>query len=215
MIRIRDVTTYNWLNAIYGMRNSWESWDKSDSRVLPNGRFNMGDNDFELALKLSRAGSSHAKFLRQIFVSMVITAPEYWWREYATYKVGTVENSTSQMHKLGSRFVTVRDFSFDDPDDPFNIETVERVNRLIEAWWAAGKRKPSPEWRKLLQNIPQSYNYLRTCTLNYQVLKNIYHDRKNHRLQEWRDFCAWIETLPYAELITFGPGKPSNIPAIA
>jgi len=215
VIRIREVTTYNWLNAIYGMRNSWESWDKSDSRVLPNGRFKMGDNDFELALKLSKAGNSHAKFLRQIFVSMVITAPEYWWREYATYKVGTVENSTSQMHKLGSWFVTVRDFSFDDPDDPFNIETVERVNRLIEAWWAAGKRKPSPEWRKLIQNIPQSYNYLRTCTLNYQVLKNIYHDRKNHRLQEWRDFCAWIETLPYAELITLGPSKPSNIPAIA
>lgn len=215
MISFSHVRTYNWLNAIRGIRNSWESWDKSDSYVTPDGKFVFGPNDYALALKLSKAGSSHAKFLRQIFVSMDILAPEYWWREYATYKVGTTENSTSQMHKLGSRMLTVDDFSFDDPTDPFNVETIDRVNCLIEEWWATGKKKPSPEWRRLLQNIPQSYNYLRTCTTNYQALKNAYHDRKNHRLQEWRDFAEWVRTLPYSELITLEPGESSDIPALA
>lgn len=171
-----------------------------DSKETPEG-FVMGPNDHALAMKLSKAGSDHGKFLRQIFVSVDITAPEYWWREQATYKVGTTENSTSQMHKMGSRLLTVDDFSFDSVGWREQL-IVDHVNALIEAWWETGKKKPSPEWRRLLQHIPQSYNYTRTCTMNYQVLKNMYHARRLHRLQEWRDFAAWVETLPYSELIT-------------
>lgn len=204
MIQFEHLKIYNWLDAIRGMRNSWESWDKMDSQYIPteNGlEFQFGPNDYVLALGLARAGNDHAKFMRQILVSVDITAPEYWWREQATYKVGTVENSTSQMHKMGSRHLTVDDFSFDSVGIREQL-LIEHLNQLIEEWWATGKKKPSPEWRKLLQHVPQSFNYRRTCTLNYQVLKNMYHSRRLHRLQEWRDFAAWMETLPYAELIT-------------
>jgi len=202
MIKVENANVYNWIHAIRHMRDSWESWDRIDSYETPDGFVIIGPNDYDLMMRLSKGGDSHAKYLRFLLVTLDITAPEYWWREYATYKVGTSELSTSQMHKLGSRKLTVDDFSFDDPTDPSNVETVERVNRLIQAWWDAGKKKPSPEWRKLLQNIPQSYNYYRGCVLNYQVLKRIYYDRRAHRLQEWRDFCTWIESLPCSDIIT-------------
>lgn len=218
MINFEHTRVYNFMGAIRNMRNSWESWDKMDSFECHHSigancdvtcandalteNFVFGPNDHELAMKLAKAGSDHAKFLRQILVSVDITAPEYWWKEQATYKVGTVENSTSMMHKLGSRLVGTDDFSFDDPTAHHVIMLVHIVNALIENWWESGKKKPSPEWRELIQSIPQSFNYRRGCTLNYQVLKNMYHARKTHRLQEWRDFCNWVESLPYSELIT-------------
>lgn len=215
LIRIEHAITYNWAGALRGMRHSWDSHAKQDSYVTQDRRFVMGPNDHELALKLSRAGDSHAKYLRAIFVSMDLVAPGQFWREFDTYKVGTTRLSTSQMHTLGKRFLTMDDFAFDDPDDQDNIETVQRINQMIKEWWDAGKKKPSPQWRKLIENMPYTFLYRSTVALNYQVLKHMYHDRRNHRLQEWREFCEWIETLPYAELITLGPSKPGDVLAIA
>lgn len=187
------------------MRNPLQSWDKCDSYWNINEEgllFNdIGENDLKLAMQLSKAGSDHAKYLRQIQVWVDVTAPEYWWKEYETYQIGTVENSTSQMHTLGNRWLDIDDFSFDDGNE-FNMDTIDKLNILIDKWWLSGKKKPSPEWRQLIQNIPQSFIYLRTVNMNYQTLKNMYHARSNHYLQEWRDFCIWINSLPYSELIT-------------
>lgn len=224
MIRIKNVDVYNWHNAIRGMRNPMQSWDKMDSsystveaftidtmtgKIIDfNGkrkslRFVMGPNDYNLAMRLSKAGNDHAKYLRQILVSCDITAPMYWWKEFDTYKIGTVANSTSLMHKLGTELLTVEDFSFDEPDHPYVQDLIDKLNTLIRMWQIDDGMKPgTPTWRLLNQLMPSSYNYLRTVSLNYQVLKNIYHSRKNHKLQEWRDFCKWIESLPYSELIT-------------
>lgn len=216
MIRFDDLDIYNWHNAIRGMRNSFGSWDKMDSyyhvpdRPVINpltGRVQglkwvFGPNDWDLALRLSKAGDSHAKYLRQILVSVDITAGAEWWKEFDTYKVGTVANSTSLMHKLGSRPLTVHDFSFDDLHDPDVQEAIRLLNRVIQKWRESGKKVGTSEWRKMQKLVPMGVRYTRTVTMNYQVLKTIYRDRRGHRLQEWRDFCAWVETLPYSQLIT-------------
>lgn len=210
MIRFEHTEVFNFEGALRGMRNSWESWEKSDSKweqVMCHPQdailfFQIGPEDLKLALKLSRAGSDHAKYLRQIFVSVDIIAPEYWWKEMDTYKVGTVANSSSQMHKLGSRDLTAEDFSFDRPDGVFEREKVYDLNYLRQLWIDSGKKKPSPEWRRMVQHIPQSFLYRRTWTANYQVLKQIYNARKGHRLEEWEQFREWVRSLPYSELIT-------------
>jgi hypothetical protein len=201
MIRFEHTRVFNLDGAIRGMRNSWESWDKSDSQWV-NGQFVLGDADRKLALSLSKAGASHGKYLRQIFVSVDIIAPEYWWKEADTYKVGTVANSTSMMHTLGRRELTADDFSFDDPDNDLVRQYLTLINEARTRWTQSGKKKPSPEWRLMNQLMSIAYLYRRTFTANYQVLKNMYHDRRNHRLSEWHDFCRWVESLPYSELIT-------------
>jgi len=207
MIRFEEVAILNWKGALRGMRNPWESWDKADSYheyhvKPPMMRFVMGKNDLSLAMKLSKAGSDHAKFLRQIIISMDIIAPEYWWKEFDTYKIGTVANSTSMMHKLGSRELKLSDFSFDNDESPRMRAYMSLINNARQEWVNSGKKKPSPEWREMVQLVSTAYIYRRTVTLNYAVLQSIYHSRKNHKLEEWNAFCKWIEDLPYSQIIT-------------
>lgn len=205
MIKFEHTEVFNFENALRGMRNSWESWDKSDSYWSHDGytgSFNVGENDLKLAMKLSKAGSDHAKFLRQIMVSVDITAPEKWWSEMDTYKVGTVANSTSMMHTLGKDEINEQAFSFEDLDEDLLVDYLSIINTARRRWIAAGKKKPSREWRQMIMLMAVGFNYRRTWTANYQVLKHIYHSRKNHRLKEWQEFCEWVERLPYSELIT-------------
>jgi hypothetical protein len=209
MIKFENLRIYNFMGAIRNMRNSWESWDKIDSyesKFLitprnPEG-FRMGEADMKLAMKLVKAGSDHAKFMRQILVSVDIVAGNEWWKEADTYKVGTVANSTSMMHKLGQRLLTEDDFSFDKPLSRGAEEAIKLANAHIKTWWDSGKKTGSPEWRLMQKAMPMGFIYRRGFTCNYEVLRNMYHSRKFHRLAEWREFAEWVETLPYAELIT-------------
>jgi hypothetical protein len=209
LIKFENVEVFNLEGALRGMRNSWESWDKSDSEKKIwfseanfGERFEVGKNDYKLAMTLSKAGSDHGKYLRQILVSMDIIAPEYWWKEADTYKVGTVANSTSMMHTLGKGEITADMFSFEDVPQPFISDYLDLLNMLREMWIESGKKKPSPEWRAMNQLTAIGFNYRRTFTANYQVLKSMYHSRKNHRLSEWHDFARFVESLPYSDLIT-------------
>lgn len=196
MIEITKTETYGWEAAIRGMRNPMNSWDKSDSTDT------LGYNDLGLMKKLVDAGSDHAKFMRMIGVSCDINAPLYWWKEYDTYKVGTVANSTSTMHKIHAKEFALEDFSHE------HLLNKERdvleciVALLNEDRQYFIETKDKNYWWQLIQLLPSSYNQLRTVTLNYAVLRNMYHARKNHKLDEWRTFCRWVETLPYSELIT-------------
>lgn len=199
------------MNAIRGMRNSFASWDKIDSYedgyaplIHPANVecFVLGEADKKLATTLVKAGSSHGKFLRQILVSVNVIAGNEFWKEMDTYKVATCANSTSAMHVLGKRLLTEDDFSFDKPLSLIAHKQIELVNEAIQAWWASGRKQGSKEWRDMQKLIPMGFVYKRTWTANYQVLRNIYFDRKNHRLSEWHEFCDWIESLPYSELIT-------------
>lgn len=207
-MKFEHVKVYNWMNAIRGMRNSFGSWDKRDSEEtldLTTGELNfkLGENDKKLAMKLSKAGSSHGKYLRQIFVSFDLTAPDYFWVEEATYKVGTAENSTSTMHTFGrSEAIPVEDYGFDDPNHPLIKIYMLIINKAKDDWHKTGMKVGTPEWRRLIQLNSKAFLYKRTFTGNYQVLKTMYHDRRLHRLEEWREFCRFIETLPYSELIT-------------
>lgn len=213
MIKVNNVEVYGWDAAIRGMRNPMNSWDKSDSywtyvcdyehgREVKFEHF-IGDNDLALMRKLSDAGSDHGKFLRFITVTLDITAPLYWWKEFDTYKVGTVANSTSTMHKLHARELTRDDFS-DENLDEFCLNVLKlTINNLNHNRRMFLNTDNKEYWRCMVQLLPTSYNQLRTVQLNYAVLKAMYHARKAHKLDEWRDFCKWIETLPYAkELIT-------------
>ena len=274
MIKLEKTEVSGWETAIRGMRNPLNSWDKSDSTQLYSydgnkDDFIVGENDLTLMKKLVKAGSDHRKFMRFITVSVDITAPLYWWSEYDTYKVGTVANSCSKMHKLLHKPFEMSDFSFDKlpgykrevkqftpevdedrevwkptcEDDSYEVsnygrvrhngrvlsgsihsdiindkykyvekvnvfETVARpivdmLNELRDAWYLeedADKKKQI--WYAILQLLPESYNQKRTVLLNYEVLRNMYHARKAHKLDDWRDLCKWIETLPYHELIT-------------
>ena len=209
MLKIENVKVEGFEEAIRGMRNSWESWEKSDSYIdlcAPKsygyGVWKMGPKDFDLAMRLSKAGASHAKYLRMIVVWADITAGMEWWKQFDTYKVGTVSSSTSLMHTLGKRLLTPEDFSFDDPEDPLVLTVLNTVNEAIKEWWESGKKVGSYEWRRMQKLIPMGILYKRTVCLNYQVLKTMYHDRKGHRLDEWKRFCRWIEELPYSQLIT-------------
>jgi hypothetical protein len=213
MIKFERTEVMNFENAIRGMRNPLNSWDKSDS-VFGAPRFgfsgyHIGENDLALAQKLIKSGSDHRKFLRQIFVSVDITAPLYWWKEFDTYKVGTVANSCSTMHKIHAKPIEVSDFSFDDMnidfitgDDPLEFEVlysnvVEDCETLRRRYVETNDKK---YWRALIQLLPESYNQMRTVTLNYENLRNIYGSRRNHKLTEWSvGFMEWIDSLPYAE----------------
>ena len=214
MIECKHIEVFNFKGAIRAMRNPMNSWNKSDS-FFNDHRNWIGKKDITLAQKLIQSGTDHGKFLRQIFVSMDITAPIYWWKEMDTYKVGTVANSTSTMHKLTSKPITIDDFSFDnldllihplDEEDLIFEDVAENIvydcERLRELYL---KTQDKRYWRALIQLLPESYNQTRTWTGNYQILRNIYFARKNHKLNEWHDFCDMIEELPYGkELITIG-----------
>lgn len=182
------------------------SWGRMDSHTEPDGTFVFGPNDLDLAMRLAKAGSDHRKYLRMVFVSVDVTAPLYWWKEYDTYKVATVANSTSTMHKIHSKPFSIDDFSCDHMTDGTKkfMETV--VAELENIRLRFKETKSKDDWYDMIQLLPSSYNQMRTCTFNYETLINIYRARKNHKLAEWHTFCDWIETLPYAEqLITFEP----------
>ena len=204
MLQVSNSSVMNLENAIRGARNPMNSWARMDSFYDSDGIYVLGPNDLGLAVRLAHAGSDHRKFLRMVFVSADITAPLYWWKEYDTYKVATVANSTSTMHKIHSKPFSRDDFSCDHMtrDTLAFMDTV--IAKLEEIRLRYLETKSREDWYDMIQLLPTSYNQLRTCTLNYETLINIYHARKNHRLDEWHTLCDWIETLPYAkELITF------------
>ena len=190
-------------NAIRGARNPMNSWAKSDSYYDENGKFVMGEADLDFGRRLCRAGSDHRKFIRQIFVSVDITAPLYWWKEFDTYKVGTVANSTSTMHKIHSKPFERADFSCDRLDDGGLCLLDAIIDYLEEQRVAFCEDKSNRQyWHNMIQLLPSSYNQMRTVTMNYENLINIYYARKTHKLAEWHTLCDWIGELPYAaELI--------------
>ena len=252
MIKIENFEVMGWDHVIRGMRNPMNSWDKSDSGICKGGddgigcencaveipcthsydhSWQLGKADHELMMKLAKAGSVHGKFRRMIAVYADITAPLYWWKEFDTYKVGTVANSCSTMHKIHAKEFVLDDFSYDHlddiweyepevrdmaptieftthtesiknfvlgPDDILNL-TIKMLNRCRDLYL---KTKEKTYWWQMIQLLPSSYNQKRTVMLNYEVLSNIYQYRREHKLDEWREFCQWIEKLPYSEIIT-------------
>ncbi len=199
MLKVERISVMNFDNAIRGARNPMNSWEKSDSHYGENGEYILGDNDLSLASRLAKAGSDHRKFLRQIIVSMDITAPLYWWKEFDTYKVGTVANSTSTMHKIHAKEFCREDFSCDRMSDDA-LAVLDSVIAFLEGQRLAFvETKDKAYWHNMIQLLPTSYNQLRTVTLNYEVLINIYHSRRYHKLDEWKVICAAIEKLPYAK----------------
>lgn len=227
MIKIDKIDVYGWEAAIRGMRNPMNSWEKSDSRYLvPRGGisaptiFQLGPNDNDLMMRLRNAGTDHRKFMRMIIVYMDIIAPLYWWKEFDTYKVGTVANSCSTMHKIADKEFTLDDFShehliarekplleYTDGADAVELpnaiwlihRTIQTLNQYRNLYLQTKDKK---YWWQMIQLLPSSYNQKRTVMLSYEVLANIYKSRKVHRLDEWVEFCKVIETLPYQELIT-------------
>lgn len=237
MIKIEETETYGWEAAIRGMRNPMNSWDKSDSAfgrnlAIPYAQNNpsiwfdkygvetyIGDNDLNLMKHLAKAGTDHRKFMRMIVVYCDITAPLYWWKEFDTYKVGTVANSCSTMHKIYDKEFTIDDFShehlsteiYGEPiQEPGWIDTTRSSDNLLDFIICHlntyrelyVKTKDKKYWWQMIQLLPSSYNQKRTVMLNYEVLANICKSRRNHKLDEWHDFCDWVKTLPYSELIT-------------
>lgn len=226
MIKIEHTEVLGWEHAIRGMRNPMNSWEKSDSGSCIDvvGDIYIGPKDLDLMLKLSAAGTDHAKFRRMIAVYVDLTAPLYWWKEFDTYKVGTVANSCSTMHKIAEKEFTMDDFShehllphqvcvdynrdcfvdtYDNSISYFPLELLEEyiidmLNRARKLYLETNDKK---YWWQIIQLLPSSYNQKRTVILNYEVLANIYKSRKDHKLDEWREFCKWIEELPYSEII--------------
>lgn len=216
MIKIENIDVYGWEAAIRGARNPMNSWDRMDS-CYNNGEFEIGENDYKLLKNLTIAGPEHRKWNRMVTVAMDITAPLYWWKEYDTYKVGTVANSCSTMHKIQAKKFTLDDFSYDhlyeeksgwieDEDGhkwccaPTCLETT--VNTLNAYRYQYNKTKDKKYWWQMIQLLPTSYNQKRTVHLNYEVLGTMYHQRRHHKLNEWVEFCDTIKTLPYSEFIT-------------
>ena len=234
MLKIENAEVIGWEHVIRGMRNPMNSWEKSDSHIvdcdgecsscdayelvlddyctLPLGEnIVIGPNDRELMVKLAKAGTDHRKFMRMITVYLDITAPLYWWKEFDTYKVGTVANSCSTMHKIAAKEFTLEDFSCEhlisDESIPGRVysakgmmeTTVDNLNMFRKLYLETQDKK---YWWQLIKLLPSSYNQRRTIMLNYEVLANIYKSRRNHKLDEWHTLCDWIETLPYSELIT-------------
>ncbi len=198
MIKIENISVMNFDNAIRGARNPMNSWDRSDSR-WENGNFILGENDLALAKRLAAAGSDHRKFLRMVFVSMDITAPLYWWKEFDTYKVGTVANSCSTMHKIQAKPFSREDFSHDRLT-PDALEVLDCVIEYLESERVMfNESKDRSHWHNMIQLLPSSFNQMRTVSLNYEVLINIYYARRNHKLAEWHTLCDEIEKLPYAK----------------
>jgi hypothetical protein len=219
MIKIEKIDVFGWEAAIRGMRNPMNSWDKSDSEFgnyeWDRGYFKLGPNDLKLMKSLVKAGTDHRKFLRMINVTMDVTAPLYWWKEFDTYKVGTVANGCSTMHKIHAKEFTLEDFSCEHlMDTPiyvyYGLDAAEDrifpnnvLNETIKALNVCRKRfletKDKKYWWQMIQLLPTSYNQKRTVQLNYEVLMNMYKSRKNHKLDEWIDFCEKIKKLPYLE----------------
>ena len=198
MLKAERLCVMNLENAIRGARNPLNSWARSDSSYNETGEYILGPNDLSLAVRLCQAGSDHRKFIRQILVSMDITAPMYWWKEFDTYKVGTVANSTSTMHKIHAKPFALDDFSTDHMT-PASLEQFRQFIAYLEQVrlrYVEGKDKA--DWYDLIQLLPSSYNQMRTVTLNYEVLANIYYARRGHKLAEWHTLCDAILTLPYA-----------------
>ena len=225
MIKIENYEVVGWEHAIRGMRNPMNSWDRSDSGfcdiigdnfgdIMKPENYRVGPNDYDLMKRLASGGSDDRKFMRMITVYLDVTAPLYWWKEFDTYKVGTVANSCSTMHKIHAKGFTLEDFSCEHLTEPaISIlkNTIEGLNQDRDLFlgydgfkhqW--GDLEKKHYWWQMIQLLPSSYNQKRTVMLNYEVLKNIYHARKNHKLDEWHYFCDWIESLPYSELITGG-----------
>ena len=200
MLKIERTSVMNMENAIRGARNPMNSWAKSDSYCDENGKFVMGEADLDFGRRLCRAGSDHRKFIRQIFVSVDITAPLYWWKEFDTYKVGTVANSCSTMHKIHSKAFERDDFSHDRLDEG-GLRMLDATIEYLEAERQkfVADKSDRQSWHNMIQMLPSSYNQMRTITLNYENLINIYYARRNHKLAEWHTVCEWIESLPYAK----------------
>lgn len=230
MIKIENTVTPSgeqWKRIIMGLRNPMNSWDKSDSGFrckIDDGACNehncedygkcnsvdklnyrVGKNDLSLMKKLSKAGTDHRKFMRMIVVYADITAPQFWWSEFDTYKVGTVRNSCSKMHKIHVKEFVKDDFSHEGIDEVGGIAKQQFEDTINVLEWLRLKFNETGEkkyWRALIQMLPSSYNQKSTVMLNYEVLANMYHSRKAHKLDEWREFCEWVKTLPYSDLIT-------------
>lgn len=202
MIKIENVEVVGMKAAIRGMRNPKNSWEKSDSSVVDGHSFFVGDNDFALMRTLANAGTDHGKFMRMIHVQCDVTAPLYWWKEADQYKVGTVTDSCSTMHKIHAKEFTLDDFSHEHLTDGNLNWLSATINVLNDNRIQFVKTKEKYFWWQMIQLLPSSYNQLRTWDLNYAVLRNIYHARRNHKLDEWHDFCDWIESLQCSELIT-------------
>jgi hypothetical protein len=204
MIKFENTRVYGWEAAIRGMRNPMNSWDKSDSIIDHIGLAEIGENDLKLMKQLVKAGTDHSKFMRMITVTVDITAPLYWWKEFDTYKVGTVRNSCSTMHKIHEKEFTLDDFSHEHlfescRENGLNV-IIQILNNCRDYYL---KTKEKGGWWQLIQLLPSSYNQRATVLLNYAVLRNMYHNRKNHKLDEWsQGFTEWVESLPYSELIT-------------
>ena len=246
MLKVENVEVLGWEHAIRGMRNPKNSWAKSDSGPeCPYGKekccgecqqnFCIGPNDKQLMMALRNSGTDHRKFMRMITVYLDITAPLYWWKEFDTYKVGTVANSCSTMHKIAAKEFTLDDFSHEHLVDDLDVRieiggtdhrdtgpmevlcmTIDVLNHYREKYLAAMKTEeytglPAKDiWWQMIQLLPSSYNQTRNVMMNYEVLANIYKSRRGHKLDEWRDFCKWIEELPYSELIMNAGGLDDN-----
>jgi hypothetical protein len=246
MIKVENTEVLGWGHAIRGMRNPLNSWDKMDSHDCPchdgldcdcpmvendhepaiecnetleKSAFCVGEKDYDLMMRLAKAGPEHAKYRRMIVVYADVTAPLYWWKEYDTYKVGTVANSCSTMHKIAAKEFTLEDFSHEhlisDESIPTRVysakqmmeATIENLNIFRNLYLQTKDKK---YWWQIIQMLPSSYNQRRTVMLNYEVLANIYRQRKGHKLDEWRTFCTWIEQLPYSELISGKEAKENG-----
>ena len=201
MIKIENIDVYGWDAAIRGARNPMNSWDRMDS-CYNNGEFEIGENDYKLLKNLTIAGPEHRKWNRMVTATMDIIAPLYWWKEYDTYKVATVANSCSTMHKIQAKEFTLDDFSY----EHLNKISIEVLKNVILALNEARQDfigyKEKEYWWQMIQLLPTSYNQKRTVHLNYEVLGTIYHQRRHHKLDEWVEFCDTIKTLPYSEFIT-------------
>ncbi len=205
MLKIERISVMNFENALRGARNPMNSWAKSDSYYDEKGNYILGEADLDFARRLCRAGSDERKFMRQIFVSMDITAPMYWWKEFDTYKVGTVANSTSTMHRIHAKPLERDDFSHDRLDEK-GLAMLDALIAYLEGERLrfCDNREDRRPWHNIIQMLPSSYNQMRTVTLNYENLVNIYYARRAHKLPEWHTFCDVVKELPYAkELILF------------
>ena len=200
MIKIEHTEVYGWEAAIRGMRNPMNSWDKSDTELGYGDKgadVIIGDNDHDLMMRLAKGGPVHAKYRRMIVVTCDITAPLYWWKEFDTYKVGTVANSCSTMHKIHAKEFEIEDFSVEEPL-PIWWFILEELNYAREKFL---ETKDKRFWKRMIQILPTAYNQRRTVMMNYEVLVGMHRDRKDHKLDEWHTLCDWIESLPYSEII--------------
>lgn len=212
MLKIENPSVEGWIPALRGMRNPMNSWDKADTQHYEYQHFELGSNDRSLMERLVKAGTDHRKFMRMIVVYVDVTAPLYWWKEYDTYKVGTVANSCSTMHRIHAKEFTLDDFSHEHLWDTAKMQletTIGILNVFRNAFNHpnASKEYKKDCWWQMIQLLPSSYNQRRTLMLNYEVLANIYRSRRNHKLDEWHIFCDWVESLPESYLIT---GKERN-----